>query len=219
VFLLLNGDPDRWLPEAGDSSGVLVRRMMRVQSHQNQTIAAPKQTTILWSDGMSRRAAAACGKIWSPLHWRDREWRSFARTDPTHRSKSAGVYEKARFATTVGDLQRDVFIERRAVHGLPAVIFPRPHSTCPVQINFGSRRCPLTIRYLWIFSVFMLLIAVTAICRIRVRLLRVSVFRADSLAGHVARILMERCRLFFAGPLYVWILIVSHGCSLLGMGR
>jgi hypothetical protein len=98
--------------------------------------------------GMSRRAAAACGKIWSPLHWRDRKWRSFARTDPTHRSESAGVYEKVWFATTIGDLQRDVFIERRAFDGLPAVIFSRPHSTCSVQINLGSRRCPLAIRYL-----------------------------------------------------------------------
>jgi hypothetical protein len=40
-----------------------------------------------------------------------REWRSFAGADPTHRSKSAGVYAKVWFATTVGDLQRDVFIE------------------------------------------------------------------------------------------------------------
>jgi hypothetical protein len=90
---------------------------------------------------MSRRAAAACGKIWPPLHWRDREWRSFARTDPTHRSESAGVYEKVWFATTVGDLKRDVFIERRAVDGFPAVIFPRPHSTYPItRAPFGSRR-------------------------------------------------------------------------------
>ena len=103
------------------------------QTRMGEDRKPPQADNNFAAGGMSRRAAAACRKIWSPLHWRDREWRSFARTDPAHRSESAGVYEKVRFATTVGDLQRDVFIERRAVDGLPAVIFPRPHSTFPFR--------------------------------------------------------------------------------------
>jgi hypothetical protein len=83
---------------------------------------------------MSSRPAAAWRKVSPPCHWRDREWRSLARTNPAGRGKPACVYENVRFATTVGDLQGDVFIRRSTLERFPTVTFRRRwHCTFPIQ--------------------------------------------------------------------------------------
>jgi hypothetical protein len=83
---------------------------------------------------MSSRPAAAWRKVSPPRHRRDREWRSLARTNPAGRGKPACVYENVRFATTVGDLQGDVFVRRSTLERFPTVAFRRWwHCTFPIQ--------------------------------------------------------------------------------------
>jgi hypothetical protein len=71
--------------------------------------------------------------VWPPPHRRDRQRRSLARTDPARRGKPAWVPESVRLATTVGDLQGDVFIEGSALDRLPTITFrrKRPHCAFP----------------------------------------------------------------------------------------
>jgi hypothetical protein len=67
--------------------------------------------------------------VWPPPHRRDRQRRSLSRTNPADRGKPAWGPESVRLATTVGDLQGDVFIEGSALDRLPTVTFSRrrPH--------------------------------------------------------------------------------------------
>jgi hypothetical protein len=88
---------------------------------------------------MSSRPAAAWGKVWPPRHRRHRQGRSLARTDPAGRGKPAWVHKNVRLATTVSDLQGDVFIKRSALERFPTIIFlRRPHCTFPIQSSGRS---------------------------------------------------------------------------------
>jgi hypothetical protein len=64
------------------------------------------------------------GNVRLPLHRRDRERRSLARTDPAGRGKSAWVRKPVSPAPTVGYLQGDVFVEWSAVDRKPSIIVP-----------------------------------------------------------------------------------------------
>jgi hypothetical protein len=78
--------------------------------------------------------------VWPPPHRCDRQRRSLARTDPARRGKPAWVPESVRLATTVGDLQGDVFIEGSALDRLPTITFRRrpPHCAFPIQSDGAS---------------------------------------------------------------------------------
>jgi hypothetical protein len=90
---------------------------------------------------LSLRAATASWEIWPPLHWRDRQRRCLARTDPAHWGKPTWIQKRIRFAVTVGDLQREVFVEGGALDRFPTVIFPLPH--CAFSNRRGRQSCPL----------------------------------------------------------------------------
>jgi hypothetical protein len=68
----------------------------------------------------------------SPLHRRNRERRSLARTDPAGRGKSASVREPIRRAPSVGHLQADVFVQWSGLDRIPTkIVFEHPHSRYP----------------------------------------------------------------------------------------
>jgi hypothetical protein len=92
------------------------------------------------SGGMSSGGRRAV--VWPPPYRRDLQRRSLARTDPSRRGKPAWVPESVRLATTVGDLQADVFIEGSALDRFPTITFRRrrPHCAFPVQSDGGSIR-------------------------------------------------------------------------------
>jgi hypothetical protein len=63
-----------------------------------------------------------------------------ARTDPARRGKPAWVPESVRLATTVGDLQADVFIEGSALDRFPTITFrrKRPHCARRWRVSFAK---------------------------------------------------------------------------------
>jgi hypothetical protein len=73
----------------------------------------------------SRRPAV----VWPPSHRRDRQRRSFPRTDPACRGQPAWVPESVRLAMPVGNLHGDVFVAGSALDRLPTITFcrSRPH--------------------------------------------------------------------------------------------
>jgi hypothetical protein len=66
--------------------------------------------------------------VWPPAHWRDLQWRSLPRIDPATRRAPTWPAKRIRPAATVCYPQRDVFIERRALDWIPAIVhLRRPH--------------------------------------------------------------------------------------------
>jgi hypothetical protein len=83
------------------------------------------------SGGLSSRARRR-DRIWPPLHRRDLQRRSLPGIDPGSRCSPTRPLQRVRPATAVCYLQRDVFIKRRALDWLPAVVHQRrPHCAFP----------------------------------------------------------------------------------------
>jgi hypothetical protein len=133
------GRPQR--DAVGGDTGRIMDRLgrRRRQSGRPSRPGSCRRARAAGSGGMSSRPAAARRKVSPPCHWRDREWRSLARTNPAGRGKPACVYENVRFATTVGDLQGDVFIRRSTLERFPTIAFRRRwHFTFPIQSSGRS---------------------------------------------------------------------------------
>ena len=73
----------------------------------------------------------------------------------------------------------------------------------------GGGNSDLLVSTLFVCLVW--LVVTSTICPISVGLLQLPFVRPDSLAGHVARVVMERSRRFLAGLLFILILVFAHG--------
>jgi hypothetical protein len=159
------GDVTRWVQSPqqlrqssdvdGDPSRLVLRRHLCLQGFGMVRGSRCRRAPARWRHGRhSRRAlcrhARAMGNggmssggrravVWPPPRRRDRQRRSPARTDPARRGKPAWVPESVRLATTVGDLQGDVFIEGSALDRLPTITFRRRRPRCAFP-NFRANQ-------------------------------------------------------------------------------
>jgi hypothetical protein len=63
--------------------------------------------------------------VWPPPHRRDLQRISLPGIDPASRCSPTRPLERVRAATAIGYLQRDVFIKRRGLDWIPAVVYAR----------------------------------------------------------------------------------------------